>query len=85
MEQLVAFELFLIMGSPALFEMNTGLSTGIPALRIFTVAWSSRGSAIRQDRRFHSWARETGLVEFWNLHGWPDQCQPISDSAFECS
>ncbi len=84
MEQRVAFELFLIMGSPALFEMNAGMSIGIPALRVFTVAWSSRGSAIRRDRRFHSWARDIGLVDFWNVNGWPDHCQPGSDGAFEC-
>ena len=84
MEQLVAFELFLIMGSPALFEMNAGMSIGIPALRVFTVAWSSRGSAIRRDRRFHTWARDIGLVDFWNVNGWPDHCQPGSDGTFEC-
>ncbi len=85
MEQRAAFYLFWIMGSPALFEMNTGLSTGTHALRVFTVAWSNRGSAIRRDRRFHTWARETGLIEFWNLYGWPGPCQPVSDGEFECS
>lgn len=68
-EQRVAFELFRLMGSSAMFEMNTGLPIGILSLRVFTVAWSNRGSAIRRDRRFHTWARETGLVEFWNLNG----------------
>ncbi len=85
MKQRVAFELFRIMGSPAMFEMTTGLPIGIFANRVFIVAWSNRGSAIRQDRRFHTWARETGLVAFWNLNGWPHRCQPVSDSAFECS
>jgi TolB-like protein/DNA-binding winged helix-turn-helix (wHTH) protein/Flp pilus assembly protein TadD len=85
MEQRVAFELFRIMGSPAMFEMNTGLPIGIFANRVFAVALSSRGSSIRQDKRFHNWARENGLVEFWNAHGWPDPCQPVSDSTFECS
>jgi TolB-like protein/DNA-binding winged helix-turn-helix (wHTH) protein len=85
LDQRVAFELFRIMGSPAMFEMYMDLPIGIYANRVFDVAWSNRGSAIRQDGRFHTWASEIGLVDFWNSHGWPRHCQPVSENTFECS
>lgn len=84
MEQRIAFELFYIMESPAIFELNTNLPTGMLALRLSDIVWSTRGSALRQDKRFHTWAREIGLVDFWDSKGWPNRCQPVSNGEFEC-
>ncbi len=79
-----AFELFWIMGSAALFDVQTGIAPGIQMLNVSAIAWSTRGVEFRRDRRFKTWARDIGLVDFWNVHGWPDHCQPGSDGVFEC-
>jgi hypothetical protein len=29
--------------------------------------------------------RDTGLVDYWKKHGWPDRCRPKGEDDFECS
>jgi tetratricopeptide (TPR) repeat protein len=79
-----AFDLFWLMGSAALFDVQTDLAPGIQMLRVSAIAWSTQGAEFRGDGRFHTWAQDIGLVDFWNVHGWPDYCQPGLDGAFEC-
>jgi TolB-like protein/class 3 adenylate cyclase len=38
---------------------------------------------VRQLPRFKEFAKETGLVDYWNKFGWPDLCRPVGDD-FVC-
>lgn len=38
----------------------------------------------RETAAFKTWARETGLVEYWRARGWPDMCRPVGADDFEC-
>ncbi len=39
---------------------------------------------VRQLPRFKEFAKEIGLVDYWNKFGWPDLCRPVDDDDFEC-
>lgn len=84
LDEKIAYQLFWLMGSAAMFEVSEGVPKGLLALHISTNAWTSRTAAFRSDRRFHDWALDVGLVRFWNANAWPEQCHAISDTAFEC-
>lgn len=84
MSKEVAYQLLWLMGSAALFEVSDDVPTGVLSLHIATKAWSSQTPAFRQDQRFQQWAFDAGLVEFWNASSWPQRCQPISDTSFQC-
>jgi hypothetical protein len=34
----------------------------------------------RQQASFHSLLRESGLVAYWQVHGWPRSCQQLGDA-----
>jgi tetratricopeptide (TPR) repeat protein len=36
-------------------------------------------------RRFKTFAKMTGMVDYWKKHGWPDRCRPKAEDDFECS
>ena len=80
----VAYQLLWLMGSAAILEVSDGVATGLLALHISTNAWDSRTAAFRSDQRFHDWAVDVGLVQFWNANSWPRQCQSITNNGFEC-
>ena len=37
----------------------------------------------RRADSFRALLRESGLVSYWQLHGWPAMCQPLDDD-FRC-
>jgi tetratricopeptide (TPR) repeat protein len=39
---------------------------------------------VRQLPRFKEFAREIGLVDYWNKFGWPDMCHQLNNGDFEC-
>jgi hypothetical protein len=39
---------------------------------------------MRQLPRFKEFAREVGLVAYWQTYGWPDLCRPVGDDDFTC-
>ena len=80
----VAYQLLWLMGSPAILEVSDGVPTGLLALHISTDAWDSRAAVFRSDQRFHDWAFDVGLVQFWKANSWPRQCRSTSNVAFEC-
>ncbi|MCI5044421.1 MAG: tetratricopeptide repeat protein [Aquisalinus sp.] len=59
-------------------------------LPFWVALWSPFGKATRQHSDFSAFAENIGLVEYWEVHGWPVQCQKISSSqegqlSFDCS
>jgi tetratricopeptide (TPR) repeat protein len=42
-------------------------------------------SDVRRTAGFKSLMRNLGLVEYWDIYGWPDFCRPQSSEEFECS
>ncbi len=50
----------------------------------FFKVWSDIVPGIRQDPYFLTFAQNTGLLEYWQAHGWPDKCQPLEEGGFEC-
>ena len=59
-------------------------------LPFWVALWSPFGLATRQHPDFPAFAENIGLVEYWEVHGWPVECRGKSDSqdgqnAFDCS
>ena len=46
--------------------------------------WSAAPSTIRKTDRFKALVRKAGLVDYWRLHGWPDQCWAVRVQDFTC-
>lgn len=39
--------------------------------------WGEQNSEIRQHPEFINLIRRRGLLEYWHLHGWPDECRAV--------
>jgi len=39
---------------------------------------------MRKLPRFKEFARQIGLVDYWQQYGWPDMCRPFGENDFEC-
>lgn len=60
----------------------------LPSVGADTVAyfiWSPLFSDMRALPGFKDLVRDMGLVEYWRVYGWPDDCSPVDDEDFECS
>lgn len=64
-----------------LFERLEDIYAFQPAM--MKVLWHPELAPARGDPRFIGFLRQTGLVEYWRAHGWPDFCQPEGES-FRC-
>jgi tetratricopeptide (TPR) repeat protein len=47
--------------------------------------WLPALRGVRQTPRFEAFAREIGLVDFWNEFEWPAFCRPLGGEDFVCS
>ncbi|MCI5046548.1 MAG: tetratricopeptide repeat protein [Aquisalinus sp.] len=47
--------------------------------------WSPYGKEARQQPAFKNFARDIGLVDYWDTYGWVDHCQRISETDFACT
>jgi hypothetical protein len=45
--------------------------------------WFRVGAPMRRSQAFKRFAREAGLVAYWQERGWPDRCRPRGED-FEC-
>jgi len=46
--------------------------------------WFRVGAPMRHSQAFKRFAREAGLVAYWQERGWPDKCRPRGDD-FDCT
>ena len=83
LDELVAFEALLILGSPRAFELGIDPFT-IAKTQILAQVWNNWGVELRQDPRFKEWVKNLGYVDFWRKYGWPDRCRSTSPDDFEC-
>jgi len=51
----------------------------------FFKIWSDIVPGIRQDPYFLTFTQNTGLLEYWQAHGWPDKCRPAEGGGFDCT
>jgi len=54
----------------------------VPRDLLFHV-WQRTGTPLRRSQAFKRFAREAGLVAYWQERGWPDKCRPHGDD-FDC-
>ncbi len=54
------------------------------AIDFGTVVWRPGLKGFRNSEAFKTYAKDVGLVAFWQTHGWPDMCRPLGDKDFEC-
>ena len=47
--------------------------------------WQSAFASVRKTERFKALMSAVGLVDYWKVKGWPDQCHPTTGEDFECS
>ncbi|MCI5045769.1 MAG: hypothetical protein MRY72_13825 [Aquisalinus sp.] len=47
--------------------------------------WSPYGENARKHPAFKDFARDVGLVDYWDTYGWVDHCQRTSDTDFVCT
>jgi adenylate cyclase len=55
----------------------------VPRDLLFHV-WHRTGAPLRRSEAFKRFAREAGLVAYWQERGWPDKCRPRGDD-FDCT
>lgn len=46
--------------------------------------WHQGGSLFRQSDRFKDYIRSSGILAYWQEHGFPPQCRATGNDAFEC-
>jgi hypothetical protein len=46
--------------------------------------WHADFALVRKTARFKALMRKAGLVEYWRVKGWPEQCHPTTGDDFEC-
>lgn len=46
--------------------------------------WDSSYQEFRQTSAFRSRVKESGLLAYWQMNGWPDLCRAVGDNDFEC-
>jgi tetratricopeptide (TPR) repeat protein len=49
------------------------------------IFWLPSMREVRQLPKFKALVRDLGLVDYWNMFGWPELCRPLGDGDFECS
>ena len=47
-------------------------------------AWAPRFHEYRQSAAFKDLLRRIGIVDYWNVNGWPNQCRVLAGDDFEC-
>jgi TolB-like protein/DNA-binding winged helix-turn-helix (wHTH) protein len=47
-------------------------------------AWLPQLAAMRRLPEFRVYARDLGLVAYWQKFGWPPACRPLAEESFEC-
>jgi hypothetical protein len=65
----------------AMDAMEKGIR--INATGLFKI-WLPVMHEVRQLPRFKEFAKEIGLVDYWNKFSWPDICHPVGDDDFVC-
>jgi tetratricopeptide (TPR) repeat protein len=83
LDELVAFEALLILGSPRALELDID-PYKVYKLQILSQVWNNWGVELRQDARFKEWVEKLNYVGFWRKYGWPDRCRPTGPNSFEC-
>ncbi|MFU8832966.1 MAG: hypothetical protein ACNA7J_12550, partial [Wenzhouxiangella sp.] len=46
--------------------------------------WTPKLKHFRQSGAFRQRIRDTGMLDYWREHGWPEKCRPIGEDDFEC-
>ena len=83
LDELVAFEALLILGSARALDLEID-PFKIYRLQILSQVWNNWGIELRRDERFKQWLEKLGYVGFWRKYGWPDRCRPTGPDSFEC-
>ena len=83
LDELIAFESLLILGSPRAFDLDID-PFSIAKTQILAQVWNNWGVELRRDPRFKEWVVSLGYVDFWRKYGWPDRCRPTGPEDFEC-
>ncbi len=50
----------------------------------FYLLWTNTDPYLRQHPYFKTFAKNTGLYDFWVENGWPDKCKPARGDDYEC-
>lgn len=46
--------------------------------------WTPKLKHFRQSGAFRQRIRDSGMLDYWREHGWPEKCRPIGEDDFEC-
>ena len=78
---------YLYTGAPdRLLEFHEGnVEAGFSDALNIGVLWSPSYAAVRKTKRFKTYARNAGLVNYRRAKGWPPQCHPTTGDDFECN
>jgi len=84
LDKLAAFEVLLMLGSPAAFDLPIDPNQDVDRKQILAQVWNNWGIVLRQDWRFKEWLTDLGYRDVWRKHGWPDRCKSTGADSFEC-
>ena len=46
--------------------------------------WAAPFRTYRQSPEFKQYIRGSGVLAYWQAHGFPSGCRPTADQSFEC-
>jgi adenylate cyclase len=77
--------LYLYLGAPelALQDYEKMVEVGFLTANWGNV-WHADYAPVRKTERFKVLMRRAGLVDYWRVKGWPEQCRPITGDDFAC-
>jgi len=78
---------YLYTGAPSrVLDFFEGLvDAACPALgNPISRLWVNSYSPVRKTKRFKTYARRAGFVEYWRARGWPEFCRPVGADDFIC-
>jgi TolB-like protein/tetratricopeptide (TPR) repeat protein len=78
---------YLYTGVPlrALEFHESGVDAGYAIAITTAEIWHRSYAVLRKTVRFKALMRNAGIVNYWRVKGWPQQCHPTTGDDFECN
>jgi len=49
-----------------------------------SIMWNPDAANFRQSAQFEKLVRKSGILDYWQVRGFPPHCRPVGDDGFEC-
>ncbi|TDI62403.1 MAG: hypothetical protein E2O91_01975 [Alphaproteobacteria bacterium] len=75
---------FILAGVEGLLDQYETQAFGQPAYNFSLWGGKPYASELVKTERYKRLVKYLGLVDYWRVRGWSDNCEPVGDDDFEC-